>query len=77
MVTRDILYLTIGIFLDVVIKKNFPLPPVSWYLFRVVIGNRCLLRGSNENTLCITSTSNVFVGRWVIPLVTYYFWILS
>ena len=67
-----ILYLTIDTFLDVVVKKNFPLMPllsIGWYLFRVVSGNRYLSRGSNENTLCITSTGNVYVTRWVIPLV--------
>ena len=47
MVTRDILHLTIVTFLDVVVKKNFPLLPVDWYLLRVVIGNRYLPRGSN------------------------------
>ena len=26
--------------------------------------------GSNENALYITSTGNLFVARWVIPLVT-------
>ena len=62
--------LTIDTFLDVVAKKNFPLLSVGWCLFRVVSGNKCLPRGSNENTLCITSTGNVFVARWVIPLVT-------
>ena len=70
MVTKDILYLTIDTFLDIVVKSNFPLLSAGWYLFRVVSGNRYLPRGSNENTLCITSTGNVSVGRWVIPLVT-------
>ena len=37
MVTRDILYLTIDTFLDIVVKSNFPLLSVGWYLFRVVI----------------------------------------
>ena len=73
MVTRDILYLTIDTFLDIVVKSNFPLLFVGWYLFRVVSGNRCLPRGSNKNTLYITSTGNVSVStvsRWVIRLVT-------
>ena len=70
MVTRDILYLTTDTFLDVVVKSNFPLLSVGWYLFRVVSGNRYLLRGSNENTLFITSTCNVSVSRWVTTLVT-------
>ena len=62
-VTRDILYLTIDTFLDIVVKSNFPLLFVGWYLFRVVSGNRYLPRGSNENTLCITSNGNVSVAR--------------
>ena len=70
MVTKDILYLTIDTFLDIVVKSNFPLLSAGWYLFRVVSGNRYLPRESNENILCITSTGNVSVGRWVIPLVT-------
>ena len=49
-VTRDILYLTIDIFPDIVVKSNFPLVSVGWYLFTVVSGNRYLSRGSNENT---------------------------
>ena len=61
---------TLDTFLDVVVKSNFPLLSVGWYLFRVVSGNRYLPRGSNENTLCINSTDNVSVARWVIPLVT-------
>ena len=70
MVTRDILHLTIDTFLDAVLKKNFPLLSVDWYLFRVVSGNRYLPRDSNENTLDITCTGNASVSRWVIPLVT-------
>ena len=70
MVTKGIPYLTIDTLLDVVVKKNFPQLSVGWYLFRVVSGNRNLPRGSNENRLYITSTGNVFVARWVIPLVT-------
>ena len=57
MVTSDILYLTIDTFLDVV-KINFPLLSIGWYLFRVVSGTRYLSIGSNENIRCITSTSN-------------------
>ena len=68
-VTRDILYLTIDTLLDIVVEKNFPLLSVGWYLLRVVSANRNLPRGRNENTLCITSAGNVFVARWVIPLV--------
>ena len=59
MVTRDILYLPVDTFLDIVVKSNFPLLSAGWYLFRVVSTNRYLPRGSNENTLCITSTDNV------------------
>ena len=70
MVTRDILYLPIDTFLDIVVKSNFLLLSVGWYLFRVVTGNRYLPRGSNENTLCINSTGKVSVARRVIPLVT-------
>ena len=70
MVTRDILYLTIETLFDVVVKMNFPLLCVGWYLFRVVIGNRYLPRVSNQNALYITSTGNVSGARLVIPLVT-------
>ena len=70
MVTRDILHLTIVTFLDVVVKKNFPLLPVDWYLLIVVTGNKYLPRGSNENALFITSTGNLSASRWVIALVT-------
>ena len=59
MATRDILQVT---FLDVVVKKKFPLLPVDWYLFEVVTGNRYLPRGSNENALFITSTGNASVS---------------
>ena len=69
MVTRDILHMTIVTFPDVVVKKNFPLLSVDWYLFRVVSGNRYLPRGSKENAFYITNTGNVAVSRWVIPLV--------
>ena len=70
MVTRDILYLTVDTFLDIVVKSNLPLLSVGCYLFRVVSSNRYIPKGSNENTLCITSTDNVSVARWVIPVVT-------
>ena len=70
MVTQNTLYLTIDTFLDVVVKRNFPLLSVGWYLFAVVNGNRYLPRGNNENALFITSTGNVFVASWLIPLVT-------
>ena len=70
MVTRDILYLTIVTLLDVVVKSNYPLLSVGWYLFWVVTGNRYLPRGSNENSLCSSVTGSVSVARWVISLVT-------
>ena len=41
-----------------------------WYLFSVVSGNRHQTTGSNGNALGITTTGNVFVARWVLPLVT-------
>ena len=55
-------FLSIDTFLDVEVKKNSPLLSVGWYLFRAV--------SVNENALYITGTSNVFVARWVIHLVT-------
>ena len=70
MVTAGILHLIIATFLDVVVKRNFPLLPVDWYLFIEVHGNRYLPRSTNENALYITSTGNVSVNRWVITLVT-------
>ena len=70
MLTKDILHLTIVTLLDVVVKKNFRLLPVDWYLFRVMTGNRYLPRGSNENTLCIKSTGYISVSTWVTILVT-------
>ena len=70
MVTGYNLHLTIDIFLDVVLKNDFPLLSVGWYLFRGVSNNRYLPRCSNEYELYITSTSNVSLARWVIPLVT-------
>ena len=69
MVTKDILYLTIDTLLEVVVKRNFSLLSVGRYLLRVVSGKRYLPRGSNEDALYITKTGNVFVARWVIPLV--------
>ena len=69
MVTRDILHQTIVMFLNAVVKKNFPLLPVDWYLFQVVTGNRYLPLGSTENAPFNTSTGNVSVSRWEITLV--------
>ena len=51
----------IDTFLDVVVEKNFSLLLVGCHLFRVVNGDRYLPRGNS---------GNVFVARWVIPLVT-------
>ena len=70
MIAGYILHLTIDTSLDVVVKNDIPLLSAGWYLFRVVSGNRYIPRGSNENALCITSISNVFIASWVIPLVT-------
>ena len=67
MVARDILYLIIVTFIDAVVKSNFPLLSVGWYLFRVVSDNRYLPRGSNESALCITSTANVSVATVADP----------
>ena len=77
MVTRDPPYLTIDIFLDVVVKKIFPLLSLGWYLFTEVHHNGYLTRGSNGNAHSVTMNGNVSVASWVIPLVTIPFWILS
>ena len=61
MVARDIPYLTINTFLDVVVKKKISLLFLGWYLFSVVTGNRYLPRCSNGSALCITMPGNVFV----------------
>ena len=63
MVTRDSPYLTTDIFLHAVVKQKFPLPSLVSYLFKVVIGNRYVTRGSNGNILSITLTSNVSAVR--------------
>ena len=52
MVTRDPLYLTIGTFLDIAVEIKIALLSLVWYL----------PRGSYGNTLCITTTGNVFVA---------------
>ena len=62
MVTRDILCLTIDMLLHVVVKKNFPLLSLGWYLFKVVISNRYPPSWSNENAPYDTSTGNVFIA---------------
>ena len=48
MITGYILHLTINTFLDVVVKNDFPVLSIGWYLFIVVTGNRNLPRGSNK-----------------------------
>ena len=73
-VTRDIPLLTIDVLLDVVVKYIFLLLSLGWYLFKVVIDSRYPPSWSNENALCITSTGNVFVASWIIPLVTIPLW---
>ena len=70
MVTRDSPYLTTDIFFHAVVKKKFPFLPLVWYLLNVVNGNRHQTRGRNGNGLSITTTGNVLVARWVLPLVT-------
>ena len=60
--------------LDVVVKNNFPLLSLGWYLFKVVIDSRYLPSWSNENAPYNTSPGNVFVTSWVIPLVTIPLW---
>ena len=57
-VIRDILYLSIDIFFDVVVKENVPLLFVGWYLFTVVSGSKYLPIDSIENALYMTSTGN-------------------
>ena len=57
MVTRDILHLTTDTFFDVGVKRMFEYYPLT------AICSECLSRGSNNNTLCITRTGNVFLAR--------------
>ena len=56
--------------LDVVVKNNFPLLSLGWFLFKVVIDSRYLLSWSNENAPYNTNPGNIFVASWVITLVT-------
>ena len=56
--------------LHAVVKNKFPLLSLIWYLFKVVSGNRYQTRGSNGNALSITTTGDIFVASWVLPLVT-------
>ena len=70
MVTRNSPYLTIAIFLDVVLKKIFPILSLGWYLFTLVSDNEYQTRGSNGNALSVATYGNVSVTNLVIPLVT-------
>ena len=63
----DTPYLTIDVFLDIIVKQKFPLLYLGWYLFCVVSGNICLPGCSYGNVLCITTSGNECVGRWVMP----------
>ena len=58
MATSDIPYQPIDTFLDVVVKKKFPLLSLGWCLVQVVNGNRYRPRSSG-NALFGTSTGNV------------------
>ena len=69
-VTRNTPYLIIGTFLDVVVKKIFPLLSLGWYLFTVVHHNGYLTRDSNGNAHSVTMNGNASAASWVIPLVT-------
>ena len=53
MVTRDTSYITTDIFLDVVVKREFPLLSLVLHLFNVVSGNKYITRGSMEIFLAI------------------------
>ena len=67
-------YLTTDTFLDVVVKKIFPLWSLRQYLFTLMSHNRYLTRGSNGNAHSRnTVNANVSVTNWVIPLVTILF----
>ena len=78
MVARDIPYLTINTFLDVVVKKKISLLFLGWYQFSVVTGNRYLPRCSNGSALCITMPGNVFVCQLGNASDNYYlFWIYN
>ena len=56
--------------LDVVVKKNFQLISLGWYLIKVVIENKYPPSCSNENASYDTGTGNVVFASWVIPVVT-------
>ena len=51
------------IFSDEVVKMNFLLQCLDWYLILVVSGNRYLPNGCKGNVLSIAITGNVTVSR--------------
>ena len=51
------------------VKKNFPLLFLVWYLFKVVSGKRHQTRGINGKALCTLATGNILVASWVPYLV--------
>ena len=66
MISRDILYLIIDTLLDIVVKKNFLLPCVGWYLFRLMSGNRYVTRsmqGLSVPFACVGSGHPVRILR--------------
>ena len=69
MVTRDSPHLTTDIS-PCSNKKEISTTILVWYQFDVVSNNSHQTRVSSGNTLSITTTGNVFVARWVLPLVT-------
>ena len=70
MVTRGSPYLITNNVSPCSREEKFPLLSLVWYLFDVVRGSSCQIRGNNVNALFITTTGNVFVARWAQPFVT-------
>ena len=70
MLTRDSPYFTTDSLLHAVVKKIFLLLSLVGYLFNVESVNRHQTRGSSGNALSATTTDNVLVARWGLPLVT-------
>ena len=64
-VARDIPWLAIDTFLDVVMKKEISIAVSG--LVSIACGNRYLPGG--RNTLSDTGPGNILVARWVIPVV--------
>ena len=62
MASRDVLCLTIGIFLNEV-GKDFLFLHLGDYLFNVAHDNRDLPRGRKENVISITIAQNLSVTR--------------